>query len=188
MNVLIPLLLGFMTLGYASSEEGGATQEEVTVFLVRHAERADDPGPDPEDAAASSMVMMAGDPPLSEAGRIRASTLARTLRDAGITHVHTTDYRRTWETARPLAEVQGVEMAVYDPSHLQAFAARLSRTPGRHLVVGHSDTTPALVEALGGEGGPAIQPLEYDRLYVVFPGVSGARTLLLRYGEPFPPE
>jgi len=47
-------------------------------------------------------------------------------------------------------------------------AAKLKATPGRHLVVGHSNTTPQLTELLGGDGGePIVEATEYDRLYVV---------------------
>jgi hypothetical protein len=58
--------------------------------------------------------------------------------------------------------------------------------PGRHFVVGHSDTTPALVEALGGDAGAPIADPEYDRLYVLTLEGAGASTVLLRFGAPPP--
>ncbi len=58
--------------------------------------------------------------------------------------------------------------------------------PGRHLVVGHSNTTHDLVTALGGDPGPPIESLEYDRLYLVSMEEGGVRTILLRFGAPSP--
>ena len=157
-------------------------QEETVIFLVRHAERADD-GP-----MGSQMAMdpqMKEDPPLSEAGQARASLLAEMLKDAGITHVHSTDFLRTRKTAQPASEITGVSVTLYDSSDLPTFAAELRSTPGRHLVVGHSNTTPALVAALGGDPGHSIEAMEYDRLYMVtFEGES-SQTVLLRFGTPF---
>ncbi len=165
-----------------------SAQEETVVFLVRHAERADDapknPGAENPTGAMTSR-MMAEDPPLSEAGRDRANLLAAVLRDAGLTHVHSTDYLRTRETARPTAEALGLELSIYDASDLAAFAEELLSTPGNHLVVGHSNTTPQLVGALGGAPGPAIESLEYDRLYMVIVRGESTRTILLRFGELF---
>jgi broad specificity phosphatase PhoE len=107
------------------------------------------------------------------------------LRDAGITHIHSTNYVRTRKTAQPTAEATGVDVALYDASDLQAFAAELLATPGRHLVVGHSNTTPGLVEALGGEPGPPIESLEYDRLYLVTVAGEAVRTVLFRFGDSY---
>ena len=159
-----------------------SAQDETIIFLVRHTERADDSDADP------GMVMdpaMAGDPPLSEAGRARASLLAELLRDAGITQIHSTDYRRTRETAQPTADAAELEVAIYNASDLEAFASKVESIPGRHLVVGHSNTTHSLVAALGGDPGPPIQPLEYDRLYILTVEEDAVRTVLVRFGETF---
>ena len=143
----------------------------VVVYLVRHAEKADDG---------------TTDPPLTVAGQIRVQTLKAILADAHLTHVHSTDTERTRETARPIAEEAGLSVTSYDPRDLQGFADQILQTPGTHLVSGHSNTTPALVQALGGEPGSAIHDLEYDRLYiVVVPPGGAAVTTLLRFGEPY---
>ncbi len=143
----------------------------VVVYLVRHAEKAED-GTD--------------DPPLTLAGQIRVRVLRQMLNDAGLTHVYTTDWKRTRDTARPFAEALGVEPTVYDPRRLQAFAATLRGTPGIHFVSGHSNTTPLLVAALGGNPFEPIDEMEYDRLYIVVihPG-QPPLTTLLRFGEPY---
>ncbi len=168
------VLLLLLLLSLATSPFAARAQEkpsEALIFLVRHAERAED-GTD--------------DPHLSAPGRERAGLLADLLRDAGITRIHTTDLHRTRETAAPLALRLGIEPEIYDAADLSAVAARLLAAPGRHLVVGHSNTTPELVRALGGEAGSSIETMEYDRLYLLVPEQGGIRTVLLRFGARTP--
>lgn len=171
--VLVAACLG---LGVGASPDLAAQADDgaTVVFLVRHAEKVED---------GSS------DPALTPAGRARARALAHVLGDAGIRRIHSTGTTRTLDTARPLALGLGVAVERYDGRDLQAIAARLSGSTGRHLVVGHSNTTPQLVELLGGDGGPPIQEAwEYDRLYHVRIGSDGGvETTLLRYGEPSMP-
>jgi broad specificity phosphatase PhoE len=151
----------------------GSDREHLVVFLVRHAEKVD----------ASE------DPQLSAEGRERAAELARVLRSAKIDRVHSSDFIRTRDTARPAAAVHGAGIELYDPRDLPALVEKLRRNGGRHLVVGHSNTTPAMVELLGGEPtAPIHEQGEFDRLYVVTVGSSGASSsLMLRYGKPFAP-
>lgn len=147
-----------------------AQDEPVVVYLVRHAERAEDG---------------TRDPPISPEGWQRSDLLAVMLRDAGITHIHSTDLERTRSTATPTAEAAGLELAFYAPNDLDGLADEIRATPGRHLVVGHSNTTPAAVAALGGDPGEPIDEMEYDRLYIVTLTDEGASTVLLRFGRRF---
>lgn len=144
--------------------------DPTVVYLVRHAERAEDG---------------TNDPPISEAGQARAELIAEMLRDAGITHVHSTDLQRTRSTGMPLAEAAGLEIGSYAPGDLAGFAETLRATPGRHLILGHSNTTPEMVDALGGDSYSPIDEMEYDRLYIVTLTGAGASTVLLRFGERF---
>ncbi len=150
-----------------------ASAEEATVvYLVRHAEKAKDI---PED------------PRLISAGALRATELASILRDAGVDHLHSSDLLRTRRTAEPLADRLRLPLELYNPQDLPALAEKLLATQGRHLVSGHSNTTPELVRLLGGAPGEAIDEQgEYDRLYVVvIPPGGPVTTILLRYGEPY---
>ena len=140
------------------------------VFLVRHAEKSE-----------------GRNPPLNQAGQKRAAELALMLRNAGISHILSTDYLRTRETAAPVVQQLGLELRIYNPNDLEALAENLKGAGGRHLVVGHSNTTPELVKLLGGNPGTEInEPREYDRLYIVGIAAGGeVTTVLLRYGAPY---
>ena len=144
-------------------------QEEATVvYLVRHAEKLDE----------------SADAPLITAGRERAELLAEVLVDAGLTHIHTTDFQRTRGTAAPIAERLGIQPRLYATNEMQGLADWLRATPGRHLVSGHQNSTTGLIRLLGGESTDIADP-EYDRLYILTLGPDGtASTVLLRYGSP----
>ena len=156
----------------------------VTVIAVRHAEKATD---DPRD------------PLLTPAGEARARDLARLLEAADVTHLFTSPCRRTRATLAPLAEATGLEVVTYDPRQPTQLVARLRGLPpgARAVVSGHSNTTPALVRALGGDPGRVetsrgMQVLPddaYDRLFVLTLGDErrAPATLELRYGQPTPP-
>ena len=147
-----------------------AQEEPVVIYLVRHSERAEDG---------------TSDPPISEAGWERSRLLAEMLGDAGLTHIHSTDLIRTRSTGQPTAEATGLTILSYDPSDLSVVANRLAATPGRHLVLGHSNTTPPLVEALGGDPGEPIEEMEYDRFYIVTIFDGSVSSVLLRFGDRF---
>lgn len=139
-------------------------EDAVTVVLVRHAERLDD----------------SPDSPLNDIGRERVERLRALVADVDFTHVHSTNLTRTRDTALPIAEDDGRELIFYSPGELEELAQRIRATPGRHLVSGHSNTTPRLVTALGGDDHGPIDDMEYDRLYIIViqPGQPAVTTLL----------
>lgn len=160
------LLLGGCNLGVDRASPEPATATTHQVFLVRHAEKQG-----------------GNDPSLTQDGERRAETLADLLSDVGLTHIHSTNYKRTLETAAPIAARTGIEVVLYDPRDLDAFADQLASTHGVHLVVGHSNTTPPLAAALGGLSGSEIdEASEYDRLYVISFNTSGVSSEIRRYG------
>jgi phosphohistidine phosphatase SixA len=137
-------------------------------FLVRHAEKVD----------------QSEDPPLTERGQSRARELARLLKSAGVERIYSSDFVRTRDTAAPLAGDLGLAVTLYDPSSLPDLAQALLASPGRALVVGHSNTTPELAGLLGGDPGPPIPETEYDRLYVPTRGPGGDTTTVVLRLEP----
>jgi phosphohistidine phosphatase SixA len=160
------LLATVLLLG---SAEAWASEKSAWIVLVRHAEKAD-----------NSL-----NAELSARGKERAVALADMLADAGIERVYSTDFIRTLDTARPLAGRLGLEPELYHPKELKTFASMLGDRGGRALVVGHSFTTPRLVELLGGSPGAPIAGDEYDRLYIVVIAASGEVTTSLIRFPPF---
>lgn len=168
------LALALLPLGGCAPALARPAAQTTTVVVVRHAERASETD---------------RDPPLSPAGETRARDLAETLADAGVSAVYATQYRRTQDTARPLAERLGLAVRVEDAGSAEAATSALARKIlAEHagetvLVVGHSNTVHLVVRALGGA---AVEPLEsgdYDRLFVVLVAPDGsARTLRTRFG------
>lgn len=157
-------MIAFATLAACASTPEPDAQ---TIYLVRHAEKAS-----------------GQDPHLTIVGRARSEILAAELADANLSAIYSTDTNRTRETAAPTANAYGLTVLPYDASNLDTFANMLRATPGNILVVGHSNTTPALVKALGGKPGtPIVEATEYDRLYVLTANGRRYRTELRRYGN-----
>lgn len=152
-----------------------ASAPPTVVLLVRHAEKAAQP---------------AANPPLTEAGTARAQALSAVARDAGVTAIITTQYERTRKTAEPTALALHVTPEVVDAGpatqHAKAVADQvLKHAGGTVLVVGHSNTIPAIVGALGAPQPRDLCDSEYDQLFVVVIGDTGPpRLIRSRYGAP----
>ncbi|WP_223621642.1 phosphoglycerate mutase family protein [Lysobacter sp. ESA13C] len=127
----------------------------LTYVIVRHAEKSTD---DPRD------------PSLNEAGQARAERLAASLAQAPMRAVYATEYRRTRQTGEPTARAHGLTMTRYDAKQAAAeFAATLRRDhrDGTVLVVGHSNTAPAIAAALCACDVAPMPETEFDRRMVV---------------------
>jgi broad specificity phosphatase PhoE len=162
------------------SPVSGLAQEPTTVIVVRHAERAAEP---------------AGDPVLTEAGQARAQALARVLADGKVGAIITTQWKRTQLTAEPLAQALGLTPVIVPaggamPAHIQAVVDAVRRFPGRTiLVVGHSNTVPKIVTALGGPQLADFCDNEYANLFTIVIRANGDVSVIRsRYGaEDGPP-
>ena len=129
--------------------------EGTTFVLVRHAEKATD---DPKD------------PSLTPAGMRRADRLASSLHRRALVAVYATPLRRAQATAAPVARDHGLEVTTYDAATPPAeFAQRLrgAHAAGTVLVVGHSNTVPAIAQALCGCTIGPIAETEYGRRITV---------------------
>lgn len=139
-----------------------AVSAQGAVFVVRHAERA--------DAAAGASPVMASDPDLSDSGRARAASLAATLKDAGVSAIYATEYKRTQQTAEPLATALGIPVTTVPGRDMPALIEKLKRGTGNALVVGHSNTVGAVIAALGVSEPVELGDSDYDNLFIVMPG------------------
>jgi broad specificity phosphatase PhoE len=153
-----------------------AAAADQVIFIVRHAERADQPGSQPPAG------MMANDPPLSVAGNERASRLAALLASADVRHIFTTEYLRARQTAAPLSQKTGIELVVSKAADVEALVQQVRKLPGNALIVGHTNTVPDLLKRLGVTAPVSIAENEYDNLFVVVRPAAGEPTLIrLRY-------
>ena len=125
---------------------------QPVVVIVRHAEKATNGGSDPD---------------LSSAGRARADALARILKDSGITAIFTTEFKRTQETAAPTATSIGVTATVVPAKDTAALVAKLHQLNGNALVVGHGDTIPNIIKALGINVPINIPDEDYSEVLIV---------------------
>jgi broad specificity phosphatase PhoE len=144
MKALALFLLLFVSVSVAWAQP--------VVVIVRHAEKAADGGTDPD---------------LSSAGRARADALARILKDSGVTAIFTSEFKRTQETAAPTATSAHVTPTVVGAKDTAALVARLHELKGNALLVGHGDTIPNLIKALGINTPINIPDDDYSELLIV---------------------
>jgi broad specificity phosphatase PhoE len=143
MKAFVLLLLALIAFSTASAEP--------IVVVVRHAEKVDN----------------SKDPDLSDAGQKRAAALAQILKDAHITAIFVTELKRTQETAAPLAKAVGVTPTIVPAKDYSALVSKLRQVDGTALVVGHGNTIPDIVKALGVDAAVKIPDDDYSNLFVV---------------------
>ena len=178
-RVQVVVIYTLIAIGLAWFFESQAT---TTVIFVRHAEKAEVPVDDPD---------------LSIVGQRRAAELARQLVDAdvvpgvGVDAVYSTSYRRSVQTAQPVADALDIPVMTYDAADTEEFLEEVVREyKGKIiLVVGHSDTVPQMIANMGASKSvPPIADSEYDNIYLVsIPWFGKTKTIRLRYGEPYIP-
>jgi broad specificity phosphatase PhoE len=143
-----------------------AAVAQEAIFLVRHAERADS----------------SADSALSAAGEARAVRLADWLRTARVTHLYTSELRRTIQTAMPFAAASHLTPQQSAANDTQALVGRIAALgpADRALVVGHSNTIPEILRGLGVKVPVSIADSEYDNIFLVVPR-SNAEPALFRF-------
>jgi len=161
-------------------------QEEfkpTTVFLVRHAEKENEPKQDP---------------PLKKEGVARSQELAHMLSTAGIKAIYTSQFVRTKQTAEPLAAKTGLSAIVLtlkpNPDNPRLIAEEstaelvnkiLERPGDSALVIGHSNWIPDVIKMLGGDVVPTIDEQKFDDLFIVTVyGKGKAKVVQMKYGAP----
>jgi broad specificity phosphatase PhoE len=173
---VIAVVGSVLVLGFAACTVWvWATAGSTTIVVIRHAEK---------DVSVS-----ATDPPLNQAGQARAALLARMFGDGKVLGhldaIYVTPALRNRLTAAPLAASLGISATVVPPEDARGLARRVLRDHGggRVLIVGHSDTVPAIVAALSGyDKVPEMGADEYGTMYIVtVPRIGHANLLRLNY-------
>jgi len=129
-----------------------AAQGAPIVFVVRHTEKATTGGDNPD---------------LSVAGQKRAAALARILKDSQIMAIFVTEFKRTQETAAPTAKETHITPTIVPSTDIARLAVKLRAVNGNALVVGHGNTIPDLMKALGSTTPITIPEDDYTEIFVV---------------------
>lgn len=137
--LILPLLI--LSIGCSTSN----------YYLVRHAEKVDN----------------SKNPPLSEAGKERADNLKDILKTENIDLLYATDYIRTQNTVKPLADNLNKEVITYDARKTYDIVERLKKVNNKNIVVaGHSNTVPDMVLHFTGDS-VHIGHDDYCNLYLI---------------------
>ncbi len=172
---LLLLWIFFNGIGCAANSRPAAGDRLTLprqVFLVRHTERE----------------WEGEDPPLIAAGEARAQALAETLRDAGITRIVTTQWRRTSDTAKPLAKLLRITpqvIPVFEGKARENIDETAAAVRGYKdetvLIVGHITVT-GVIAALGGPRLPTICDNVFSDLFLFTPAAGDAGLIHFHYG------
>ncbi|MDB5203355.1 MAG: hypothetical protein JWQ27_2764 [Ferruginibacter sp.] len=174
MKIKLLLLLFIMpgATGMAAFAQQVPPQFSGRIYLVRHAEK---------DTVGKN-------PSLSAAGRKRAGDLYRLLKEKHIGKIYTTRYLRTQMTADSLRIYQQTDTAFYkaDTSNAELINKILSGKKGINiLIIGHSNTIPALVRMLGGALDMKDLPDNaYDNIFILERKKRKVKLKQEKYGDP----
>ena len=139
-----------------------------TVIVVRHGEKL--------NATADTV--------LSPAGETRAVRLANMLAASIVRAIYTTEYKRSILLAAPTAKRLGLTPVIVPAKELDALITkiRMHAKDELVLVVGHSNTVPAILKGLGHAPTVTVGEEDYDNLFIVATLPSGAPTVVhLKY-------
>lgn len=164
-NLGTSVLVFIMVLGFTAS----SVWAQTTIYLVRHAEKGKGRNPD-----------------LTTAGKQRAEALQKLLAKANIVAVYSTQTKRTMQTGQPVAEAQKLTIENYDYRDMQLINKLMDKHAGKAvLVVGHSNTIPALLNHLVEEDRyKDLNESVYDNLVKVHVDIQGKLTVEhLKFGK-----
>lgn len=162
---LLILVFLFSIPSFAQDE---SSESSTTIYFIRHAEK---------DRSSKTNR----DPKLKQKGLLRAMKWSYVFANVEFDEIYSTDYKRTRETAQPTADKNNIDaLTIYDPGAIDGKAFMAANKGKTVLVVGHSNTTPAFVNAiLGVEKYSQIDDKNNANLYIVTITPSGEITDLL---------
>lgn len=161
MKVSLLSILFFLALSIGQAQ----TIQPSVIFIVRHCEKA---------------IESTDNPNLSEEGKKRAAHLAEILKNSGLEVVYSTNYKRTLQTAEPIATALKLTPTTYEPRDA-AFGEMLRKSSKKVLVVGHSNTVPELLNQLTGTKNYKPEEIYGDLWVVTIPEKQPAVVLRLSF-------
>lgn len=105
------------------------------------------------------------DPHLTALGKQQAQALIVALKGKALSKIYSTQYKRTLESAGPLAVERGLEINIYAPTKLELLAEQISQQ-NNILVVGHSNTTAQIIRLMGGQLAD-LSEADYGQLFIL---------------------
>ncbi len=164
-NLVCVVVISLVLLACSSNEN-----KNKTIYLVRHAEKD---------------TLMAKDPSLTVDGVMRAVDLATWFKRIKVDTILSSDFKRTIETAEPLAEAQGIAIGKYNPKEFNKIAESLKNMAADTIVmIGHSNTILEQIQAFGIEKPQeTLGELEYDKIFEV--KLSDKKAVVHQYGPKY---
>lgn len=152
--LLLLIVLVYTSCGSGTKDSKTLEEDNTTTYyLIRHAEK---------DRTAKE------NPGLTVKGNERAMHWATYFENIDLDAVYSTTYTRTKQTAAPTAKKKSLTVKFYSADSLYNEPFQLDTKGQVVLVVGHSNTTPAFVNAILGERKyPQIDDTENGLLYKV---------------------
>lgn len=166
-KLLLGLLLVF-SINSLVAQKTTKNSSTTTYYLVRHAEK------DISDKTNRN-------PELTETGHTRASNLVSVLKEVKFDEIYSTDYIRTKDTAKPLAEANNLNIILYNPRGVD-YQKFMAKTKGKTvMIVGHSNTTPYFANGiLGEELYENLDESVYNNLYIVTVSEGSSSSMVLK--------
>ncbi len=164
---ILVLVAGILLSCQMAPQQSSDAKTETTIFVVRHAEKAD---ADPTDQ----------DPALAPEGEVRAQELVKYMKGKKIDAIFSTPYKRTQSTVQPLAEQNGLTVQTYNPKDNAALKAQVMQNyTGKTVVIaGHSNTILPIVEAFGAtKPFDAVADSKYDHIFKITISEDGTATI-----------
>lgn len=155
MKRILLLLVTLLSIYACKNNTETASQEKSVYYFIRHAEKDTS---NPEDT----------NPELTYYGEERAKGWAKYFDSIPLDKIYSTTYKRTMETALPIAAKKFMKLETYKPDELINPNFFLMTKGKQVLIVGHSNTTPFLVNTLLEEDQYANMPDDdFSTLYKV---------------------
>ena len=137
-KIFLIIILSFIFSCKSDTKKELVINNNTTIYyLIRHAEK---------DRSTN-----AKDPVLNELGLKRAENWAKIFKDIPFDKIYSTDHKRTQQTALPTAFSKGLEVLSYETENLFNEEFKTQTEKQSVLIVGHSNTTPAFVNAIVGK-------------------------------------
>lgn len=171
MKVAVFFFTGLFLIAFAGGETF-AQNKKITIILLRHAEK------DLSDEENTA------DPNLSAEGRGRAERLVKIVEEYKPLQIYASEYKRTQQTAAPLAGERKLAVKSYDTRNLKELAAEIRsiKKSRRIVVIGHNNTTPALANLLLKTNQfRSLGENEYGKIWVIRLENGRATVMILKY-------